>query len=168
MSDSSHELILERALLGSLAAMLPVPLVDDFLLRRSRRALFAALGRATRLRLSEPVLDVLVEDQRRSLLHRAGTGLVARTLRIAAMPLRIAGRARAALETFELATLLEHYARRHHRGLDLDERSAAALRTAIDETVGEVRFGLGQLREPRAHAEALRARFDERWAARTA
>jgi hypothetical protein len=160
---SAHELILERSLLGSIAALLPVPWVDDFLLRRSRRSLFVALARRHELHVSSAVLDVLVEDRDDSLVRTIGVGVLGRLVRYAGAPLRVAGRARAALETFELATLFDHYARAHHAGLDLDPPRAKALRAAMDDVAAAVRLGLSSVRDPRAHADALCARFDERW-----
>ncbi len=163
MSRAPHDVILERALLGSLAAMLPVPILDDFLLRRSRRALFSTLAKESGLALAKDALDVLVEDPSRSLLRTAGEGLVGRIVRLSAIPLRVATRARAALETFELATLFDHYARTLHEGGELYVPRARALRVAMDEALSGVRVGMAGLRDPRAHALALRARLDERW-----
>lgn len=161
-----HGLILERALLGAMAAMVPVPLVDDALLSRSRRALFQTIGEATKLRLDREALSAFVASEERSPARRAGVSLISRLLRGAALPIRIAGRARTALDTFQLATLLDHYARAHHHGLDLDAERARALRRAFDEVIAETRLRWSDLRHPADHAAALKARFDEHWARR--
>jgi hypothetical protein len=144
--------------------MLPVPLLDDALLRRARTALLRELASAARLRLDRACLATLAAERPGSFVRAAGAGIVGRVLRGATMPLRVAGRARAALETFQLATLLDHYARQHHQGLDLDADRAKALRRAFDEVIAETRLHLGDLRHPEAHAAALRAGFDEHWA----
>ena len=162
-AEARADLILERSLLGAIAALVPLPFIDDALLRRSRTTLLHELATAAGLRLDAAALAALTEAPRRSMVQRAGLGVLQRALRGAATPLRVAGRARAALETFQLATLLDHYARRHHRGLDLDADRAKALRRSFDEVIGETRLRLGDLRRPTAHAEALRTGFDARW-----
>jgi len=164
--DEKHGLILERALLGALAAMVPVPLIDDALLRRSRTALFRELAEAARLRLDHDSLAAFVAAEERSAVRNAGVSLVSRILRGAALPIRVAGRARTALDTFQLATLLDHYARVHHEGLDLDSDRAKALRRAFDEVIADTRLRWSDLRRPADHAAALKARFDEHWARR--
>jgi hypothetical protein len=161
-----HGLILERALLGAMAAMVPVPLIDDALLRRSRRALFQTIAEAGKLRLDRDSLAAFVAAEDRTLARSAGVSLVSRILRGAALPIRVAGRARTALDTFQLATLLDHYARAHHQGLDLDAERAKALRRAFDEVIAETRLRWSDLRHPADHAASLKARFDEHWARR--
>lgn len=163
---TSSALILERALLGAIAAMVPVPFVDDVLLRRARRALLREIATRARLHLDAPSLEVLAADPEVSRLARAGLGLVARALRGAAMPLRVADRARAALVSYQLATLLDHYARVHHRGLDLDVERTRRLRAAFEEVMRITPPQLGALRRPADHGTALRATFDALWTQR--
>lgn len=160
MSRSMSDHILERSLLGALAALVPVPFVDDFLLRRARTTLIRELAERSRLRLDAASLDAFTSDRKASRVRELGVGLVTRTLRRAAIPLRLAGRAHAALETFQLATLLDHYAREHHRGLDLDVERARALRAVFEEVISATPVGLAGLRSPAQHAEALRTSFD--------
>ena len=149
MSTDPSDHILERALLGAFAALLPVPFVDDFLLRRARTTLIRELAVRARLRLDEASLDAFTSDRKASRARDLGVGLVTRTLRRAAIPLRLAGRAHAALETFELATLLDHYAREHHRGLDLDVERARALRRVFEDVIAATPLGLAGLRSPK-------------------
>ena len=169
MSEGTLDaLIWERALLGAIAALVPLPFVDDFLLGRARRALLREVAQRAHLALDDRALRVLAADRGRGVLRTVGVGAIARLARAAAVPVRVIGRARAALETLQVATLLDHYARAHHAGLDLDEARAQALRAAIDEASAAAPTGLRALRAPAAYMAALRAAFDTRWPARDA
>jgi hypothetical protein len=157
------ELILERAFLGALAALVPLPVVDDFLLRRSRATLVRELAARAGLRLDEAALKALLMERGGVRARSLALSVISRALRGAAIPLRVVERARDALETFQLAILLDHYARYHHQGLDLDADRARALRASFDEVIADTRIRLDDLKQPTAHAAALRTRLDERW-----
>lgn len=161
--QATDQLILERTLLGAIASLVPIPLLDDALLRRSRHALLRELASGQKLALSDEVIATIAHEPKRSTLDIASRGVVSRLLRQAALPLRLADRARSALATLQMATLLEHYARHHHRGPDLDETSAQALRDAMDQAVAAAPSLLQALRAPTAYADALRAKFDGLW-----
>ena len=158
------ELILERTLLGSLAGLVPVPLLDDALVRRARRTLLRELGRGAGLHLDDKVLQIIADEPTSGALGIAGRSILARVVRETAWPLRMADVARSALATFQLATLLNHYVVKHHRGPDLDEVRAKSLRTTIDRAVKEGPSLTDVVRAPKAYADFLRQAFDRVWA----
>jgi hypothetical protein len=142
---------------------LPIPLLDDALLRRARLALLRELGRGAGLHLDDKALAILADQPASGALAIAGRSILSRVVRETALPLRLADTARSALITFQLATLLNHYVVKHHEGPDLDERSATRLRERIDRAVmGGPPFSQ-VLRSPRGYADFLRQAFDHIW-----
>jgi len=152
----SDKLIFERTLLAAVASLLPVPFIDDYLLKRGRKTLLRDVGKRSGLELTDEVLDELATPPPASALARAGMGLAGRFTRGVALPLRVVDRARAALVTFERATLLDHFATRHKGQLSME--SAKRLRRRMDQALAAV--PLRSLRVPTGHADALRAAFD--------
>lgn len=63
------------AVAAGLAALVPVPFLDDWLKRRAHRAMYAALAVEAGQPLDEPVLDLLTEDRSSLLLGCLGTAL---------------------------------------------------------------------------------------------
>lgn len=159
----TDELILERTLLGSLAGLVPIPLLDDVLVRRARHALLRELGRGAGLHLDDKALQIIADEPTSGALAIAGRSILARVVRETALPLRIADTARSALATFQLATLLHHYVAKHHRGPDLDAISAKSLRATIDRAVNEGPSLMDVVRAPKAYADYLRQSFDRVW-----
>lgn len=160
----TDELILERTILGSLAGLLPIPLLDDALLRRSRLALLRELGRSAGLHLDDKALQILADQPSSGPLAIAGRSILARVVRETALPLRIADTGRSALITFQLATLLHHYVGKHHRGPDIDEPAAKRLRAAIDRAIADGPELSQVVRSPKGYANFLRQSFDRVWA----
>jgi hypothetical protein len=160
---SGDTLIAERAFLGALAALVPVPFVDDWLLQRSRKALFRELARRARLYVDDKIVDKLIAEPKSGAVSALGLSALRRLFRRTTIPLVLAGRARAAIQTFQLATLFDHYARERHSGLDLDEESATKLRTAFDQVLATTPPGFGALRSPASYAVRLRQAFDTTW-----
>jgi hypothetical protein len=156
-------LIVERSLLGALAALIPLPFVDDVLLKRARKALFLELARRARLYVDDEVIAILTAEPQRSMVGTVGVEAVSWLFRRATLPLTITARGRAALQTFQLATLFDQYARQHHSGLDLDVENAKKLRAAFDQVLAMLPPGLASLRRPATYGQRLREAFDARW-----
>ena len=142
--------------MAGLASLLPVPLIDDYLLQRGRSVLLRDVARRSGVELADDVLKELTRPPGASFLARAGLGFAGRVLRGAALPMRILDRARAALVTFQRATLVDHWARTNEGTLTLE--AAKALRERMDAAL--VAVPLKSWRVPSGHADALRAAFD--------
>jgi hypothetical protein len=113
--------------------------------------------------VDDAIVETLIAEPKGGAVSALGVGVLRRLFRRTAVPLLIAGRARAAIQTFQLATLFDHYARERHSGLDLDEESAKRLRAAFDQVLATTPPDFGALRSPARYALRLRQAFDTTW-----
>jgi hypothetical protein len=136
-----RRLIVLRSLLSGLAAMTPVPLLDDILAARVRRQTIRRIAEARRVdvtaeavlavadgRVAPPGLKTLLSA---SLVPR----LISRSARKALILVTAAQRADEALRTFAVATLFDHYCATLHVGAGLDGPRAKQLRADIDDAL---------------------------------
>ncbi len=142
--------IIARALMGSLAGMVPLPFVDDYAVSRVLGAGYRRVAAAHQVDLTPEAVNVLVHGSTKppSISGMAITGVVARVASSAARRMMIAiaavNRARSAARTFVAMTLFDHYCAKLHTGLALDGATALMLREeiikAIDGTPGALAF----------------------------
>ncbi len=138
----SRKLIIGRSLLSGLAGMVPVPALDDALVRGMRRGLLGSLAERRQVDIDQAALDVLCADGPTVQPTTVWTVLSsaipvlrprswARRFLVGFLLLR---RLDEVVRLFHLATLFDHYCARHHVGLAIDEAAARRLRPVFDET----------------------------------
>ncbi len=143
-----RRMILARAIAGTVAGAVPIPLVDDYL--RS-----AVLGSAYKRIARDHQVDVQA-DAIKNLVHGksappgwAETTASAIAFRIATrtwkqflVVITTIRRARAAGGTFAALTLFDHYCARRHVGLGLEPARALELRDTISKVIAATPGGL--------------------------
>ncbi|HET9623187.1 MAG TPA: hypothetical protein VFP84_17560, partial [Kofleriaceae bacterium] len=142
--------IIARALAASLVAVLPIPVLDDYLVGLVLGSGYRRIAHAHHVDLDPAALSALVHGASgpASLAEMAAGGIAVRLAGRAARRMMFAlatiDRARSASRTFVTMTLFDHYCARLHTGLALDTESALALREeigrAIDQTPGALAF----------------------------
>ena len=142
--------IIARALMGSLAGLVPLPFVDDMAVTRVLGAGYRRVAAAHQVDLTPEAINVLVHGTTKppSIGGMAIAGVVARVATRAARRMMVAiaavNRARSAARTFVAMTLFDHYCAKLHTGLALDGATALMLREeiikAIDATPGALAF----------------------------
>jgi len=143
-----RRMILGRAVAGTLAGLVPVPLLDDWLINAVLGGGYRRIAEAHQLELSDEAVSSLVfgKSAPPAIAEMAGTAIAFRLLRgswrrmlVAITALR---RARATARTFVTMTLFDHYCARLHVGLGLSSEQALALREAISQAIAETPGGL--------------------------
>jgi uncharacterized protein (DUF697 family) len=134
-------LILSRSLAATAVGLVPIPLLDDWLVAAVLRRTIRRLAEARHVDLSTPALHALADGRvgipgwktilGAALLPR----LLARAWRSALWVFTIWSRTAAAGRTFAILTLCDHYLARIHVGGELDEDRAYKVRDAIDRAV---------------------------------
>jgi hypothetical protein len=141
--------ILSRAIAGSLAGLLPVPVLDDW-------AMAAILGSGYRRVAAAHDVD-LDDGAVKSLVHGTSAPPSIKDLALGGIVMRIAGRAakrmmlalatinraRAASRHFLVMTLFDHYCAKLHTGPALDSATALALRGEIGKAIENTPGALG-------------------------
>jgi hypothetical protein len=138
--------IIARSIAGSLAGMVPLPFLDDWLMSLVVGSGYRRIAAAHHIDLDDAARAALVHGTSPppSLVDLAASGIALRLAGTAARRMMVAlatiNRARAAARTFVTMTLFDHYCARLHTGLAIDATTALALRDeisrAIDQTPG--------------------------------
>ena len=162
-------MILGRSIAGVLAGAVPLPFLDDWLIRRILGAAYRKIAAAHRVDLEDASIEKLVHGRTsprrgpRSRAARSPTGwrpTAWKRLLLALTTVRRRGRPRA---TFVVMTLFEHYCAKLHVGLALDAPTALAVRdtivAAMEQTPGGLSFEPFRrgARRPRARPCARRS-----------
>jgi hypothetical protein len=142
--------IIARAIIGSLAGMIPLPLLDDMAVASILGNGYRSLASAHHVDLTDDAVNALVHGQAQppKLAGLAIGGVLARVASRAAKRMMVAiaavNRARSAARTYTFMTLFDHYCAKLHTGPALDGPTALALREeiskAIDATPGALAF----------------------------
>jgi len=142
--------IIARAVLGSLAGLVPVPFVDDWAITQIVGRGYRRIAAAHQVDLTPEAMANLVHGHTPppSIVDMAASGIALRLASRAAKRMMVAlatvNRARKAARTFMHMTLFDHYCAKLHTGLALDGPTALALREeidrAIDQTPGALAF----------------------------
>ena len=139
-------LILERAALAQVAALLPLPVIDDLLADAARATLLRKIAAARGVGADEAALSILsyvgAFEERgvpAALAAHTTRRLLRRAFRRLAVALHLVGHAGDFATTFALATLFDHYCARHHVGPGLDAARARELRAVIDAAIADAR-----------------------------
>jgi hypothetical protein len=143
-----RRMILGRAVAGTLAGLVPVPLLDDWLISAVLGGGYRRIAHSHQVDLSDQAVAALVfgKSAPPAIAEMAGTAIAYRLLRgswkrmlVAITALR---RARATANTFLAMTLFDHYCARLHVGIGLSGDEALALRAAISEAIANTPGGL--------------------------
>lgn len=145
---ANRRMILGRALAGTIAGAVPLPFVDDWLVRRVLGNGYRKIANAHRVDLQDAAVEKLVhgksspaswtEMAASGVAYRLATGGWKRIL----LALTTVRRARAASKTFVVMTLFEHYCAKLHVGFALDAPTALEVRDAIAESIDATPGGL--------------------------
>jgi hypothetical protein len=146
----NRRMILGRSIAGVLAGAVPLPFLDDWLIRRILGNAYRKIAAAHRVDLEDASIEKLVHGRTspRAWTEIAGTAIAYRMATMAwkrfLLALTTVRRARAASRQFVVMTLFEHYCARLHVGLALDAPTALAVRdtivAAIEQTPGGLSF----------------------------
>lgn len=144
----NRRMILGRALAATLAGTVPLPFVDDWLVRRVLGAGYRRIANAHRVDLRDEAIEKLVHGRTSpaSWTEMAASGVAFRLATGAWKRLLVAlttvRRARAASRTFLVMTMFEHYCARLHVGAALDAPTALRVRDAIADAIEATPGGL--------------------------
>ena len=145
-----RRLIIARAIAGSLAGLVPLPFVDDWVKAAVLGGGYRRIAAAHGVDLDDRAVANLVHGKTTppSLTEMAASGIAYRVAGVAAKRVLVAlgtvNRARATARTFVTMTLFDHYCAKLHTGGALDGPTALALREeisrAIEQTPGALSF----------------------------
>jgi hypothetical protein len=140
--QQNRHLIVKRALLSTaLGALIPIPVMDEYVAGRIRAGLLVKIAAGRMVDLPSSAADLIVDPREVSKIRNAT--LTAATL----VALRLAWRKFFALlavgrgaeemaTTFQLATLFDHYCAKVHVGGPIDREQAAELRKVLHASMG--------------------------------
>lgn len=133
--------IIARAIVGSLAGMIPLPFLDDMAVASILGNGYRTLASAHHVDLTDDAVNALVHGQSQppKLAGLAVGGVLARVASRAAKRMMVAiaavNRARSAARTYTFMTLFDHYCAKLHTGPALDGPTALALREEISKAI---------------------------------
>ena len=143
-----RRLILGRAIAGTLAGLVPVPFLDDWLIQAVVGSGYRRIATAHQVDLDDAAVKAMVfgKSAPASLTEMAGTAIVYRlvgqTWKRMVVALTALRRARSAARQFVIMTLFDHYCARLHVGIGLSGDEALRLREAINEAIEATPGGL--------------------------
>jgi hypothetical protein len=147
---AQRRLIIARAVMGSLAGVVPLPFVDDWAVQAIVGGGYKKIAAAHQVDMTDEAVNAMVHGASKppQIATMAIGGVVARVASRAARKMMVAvaavNRARSAARTFTAMTLFDHYCAKLHTGLALDGATALALREeiirSIDNTPGALAF----------------------------
>lgn len=147
---AQRRLIIARAVMGSLAGVVPVPFVDDWAVATILGGGYKKIAAAHQVDMTDDAVNAMVHGASKppAVATMAIGGVLARVASRAARRMMVAvaavNRARSAARTFTAMTLFDHYCAKLHTGLALDGPTALALRDeiirSIENTPGALAF----------------------------
>lgn len=147
---AQRRLIIARAVMGSLAGVVPLPFVDDWAVATILGGGYKKIAAAHQVDMIDEAVNAMVHGASKppAIASMAIGGVLARVATRTARRMMVAvaavNRARSAARTFTAMTLFDHYCAKLHTGLALDGPTALALRDeiirSIDNTPGALAF----------------------------
>jgi hypothetical protein len=148
--DKHRRMIIARAVVGSLASVIPLPFLDDWAKQKILGAGYKRIASLHGVDLDDEAVAALVHGNTgpANIANMAASGVIYRIASLAAkrflFVLATVNRARAASSTYVAMTLFDHYCAKLHVGAGLDGKTALALREeiarAIEQTPGALSF----------------------------
>lgn len=143
-----RRMILARAIAGSVVRLVPVPVLDDWLVGTVVGGAYKRVAAASNVDLEDDAVRNLVfgktpppgwaETTASAIAYRIASVTWKRFLLV----LTTIRRAQAASHTFAALTLFDHYCARRHVGMGLDAARALELRDCIGKVIAETPGGL--------------------------
>lgn len=143
-----RRLAVGRAIAATVAGLVPVPLLDDWLLEATLGGAYKRIAAAHQIDLDPVAIKNLVhgKTQAKAWYELTGTSLAGRLasrgVKRALVALAVVRRAQSAARTFATLTLFDHYCARVHTGLGLDGARALEVRELIRRAIAETPGGL--------------------------
>ncbi len=148
--NANRRMIIARSVVGSFAAVLPLPFVDDWAKEKVLGAGYRRLAELHGVDVDDDAVKSLVHGNTAPapIAEWAASGIVYRIANLAAkrvlFVVATVNRARAASSHYVAMTLFDHYCTKLHVGAGLDGKTALALREeitrSIDQTPGALAF----------------------------
>jgi hypothetical protein len=148
--NKHRRMIIARAVVGSMAAVLPLPFVDDWAKQKVLGAGYKRIASMHGVDLDDDAVKSLVHGNTAPapIAEWAASGIVYRIANLAAkralFVVATVNRARAASSHYVAMTLFDHYCAKLHTGAGLDGKTALALREeiarSIEQTPGALAF----------------------------
>ena len=158
-----RRMILARAIAGTIVGLVPVPIVDDYLVKVVVGGAYRRVAAAQNIDLDDGAIQNLTfgkstppgwaETTASAIAYRLATATWKRFLVV----LAAVRRAQSASRSVAALTLFDHYCQRRHVGLGLDAARALELRDVIGLTIAETPGGLSLEPFRRAFLGAARA-----------
>jgi hypothetical protein len=161
--DQHRRMIIGRSIAASIAGMVPVPILEEWMTSTVKRGTIRRIGDARDVDLDDDAIRAIADGPTPppSWVEMAGTTLiykiVSRTWRKFMYAYVITRRTQAAARNFVIGTLFDHYCARLHVGMGLDGPTATALRAVMSEAIERTPGGLGERIFRRATIAAARA-----------
>jgi hypothetical protein len=148
--NKHRRMIIARAVVGSMAAVLPLPFIDDWAKEKVLGAGYKRIASMHGVDLDDDAVKSLVHGNTppAPIAEWAASGIIYRIANIAAKRMLFVvatvNRARAASSHYVAMTLFDHYCAKLHVGAGLDGKTALALREeiarSIEQTPGALAF----------------------------
>jgi hypothetical protein len=138
---TNRGVIVRRSLLATaMGAVIPVPVMDEYVSGRVRAGLLMRLAEQRKVDLPQSAAELMADPKESSSVrHATLTAMTLVALRLAwrkFFALLAAGRgAEEMASTFQFATLFDHYCAKIHVGSGIDRKRAYDLRVVIHDTV---------------------------------
>jgi uncharacterized protein (DUF697 family) len=148
---TNRRMILARSLGAAVAGAVPVPVLDDWLASRVRRGTVRRIAALRGVDLDDDAVIAIADgpEEPPSWSRIAGVTFLIKALsrswRKVLITYVASQRARAAADTFTIATLFDHYCARLHVGLGLNGQSGQQLRRLISATMANGDGGLAAI-----------------------
>ncbi|MGE0400206.1 MAG: hypothetical protein AB7T06_26055 [Kofleriaceae bacterium] len=141
--DKHRRMIIARAVVGSLASVLPLPFVDDWAKEKVLGSGYKRIAAMHGVDLDDDAVKSLVHGNTppAPIAEWAASGIVYRIATLAAkrvlFVVATVNRARAASSHYVAMTLFDHYCAKLHVGAGLDGKTALALREEITRSINQ-------------------------------
>jgi hypothetical protein len=161
--DQHRRMIIGRSIAASLAGMVPVPILEEWMTSLVKRGTIRRIADARDVDVSAEAVRAIADGPTPppSWAEMAGTTfvfkLIGRTWRKMLYAYVVTRRTQAAARNFVIGTLFDHYCARVHVGLGLDGPAAVELRALMDAAIEQTPGGLGERIFRRATVAAAKA-----------
>lgn len=148
---SQHRrMIIGRSIAASMAGMVPVPILEEWLTSIIRRGTLRRIAIARDVDLDEEALRRIADGNTpppqwtEMALGTLAYKIVSRTWRKLIYAYVATRRTQAAARNFVIGTLFDHYCTRLHVGMGLDGEAGGRLRAIMDRAIADTPGGLGE------------------------
>lgn len=161
--DQHRRMIIGRSIAASIAGMVPIPIVEEWITSTVKRGTIRRIAEARDVDMTDDAIRAVADGPTPppSWAEMAGSTfvfkIIGRAWRKLLYAYVITRRTQAAARNFVIGTLFDHYCARLHVGMGLDGPTATALREIMSAAIDETPGGLGERIFRRATVAAGRA-----------